>query len=127
MTDLIGLAERCEQALETHQVMLLWEAWEAINGKAEPIAIDRWPGWRMPEAWERFKSMVNAHAYLDAAMTLVNGMGGEVTFFKDGTAKAFLWQPYPMAIEAKAATAALALCAAALRTHATKETHDGTE
>jgi hypothetical protein len=61
---------------------------------------------------------------IDAAMTLANGMGGEVTFFKDGTAKAFLWQPYPMAIEAKAATPALALCAAALR--ATKETHDGT-
>jgi hypothetical protein len=57
-------------------------------------------------------------ASLDAAMTLANGYGGEVTFFKDGTAKAFLWQPYPMAIEAKAATPALALCAAALKARA---------
>jgi len=52
---------------------------------------------------------------LDDAMSLANGFGGQVTFFKDGTAKAFLWQPYPMAIEAKAATPALALTAASLR------------
>lgn len=64
---------------------------------------------------------LNRRASLDAAMTLADGFGGEVTFFKDGTAKAFLWQPYPMAIEAKAASPALALCAAALRAQAAKE------
>jgi hypothetical protein len=62
---------------------------------------------------------------LDAAMTLAEDYGGEVTFFKDGTAKAFLWQPYPMAVEAKGATPALALCAAALRALASKDTGHG--
>lgn len=60
---------------------------------------------------------------LDAAMTLANGKGGEITFFKDGTAKAFLWQPYPLAIEAKGATPALALTAACLKLRA-KEGRD---
>jgi hypothetical protein len=55
---------------------------------------------------------------LDAAMSLANDFGGEVTFFKNGRAKAFLWQPYPIGIEAKAATPALALCAAVLRARA---------
>jgi hypothetical protein len=66
-------------------------------------------------------------ASLDAAVTLANGYGGEVTFFKDGTAKAFLWQPYPMAVEAKAATPALALCAAALKARATTQTPEKPE
>jgi hypothetical protein len=54
-------------------------------------------------------------ASLDAAMTLAEGFGGQVTFFKDGTAKAFLWQPYPLAVEGKAASPAIALCIAALK------------
>lgn len=58
-------------------------------------------------------------ASLDAAMSLAEAYGGQLTFFKDGTAKAFLWQPYPLAVEAKAATPALALTAAALRARAT--------
>ncbi len=57
-------------------------------------------------------------ASLDAAMTLAKGLGGSMTFFKDGTAKAFFWQPYPLAIEAKAATLPLAIIAAALRARA---------
>jgi hypothetical protein len=56
-------------------------------------------------------------ASIDAAMTLAEGFGGEVTFFKDGTAKAFVWQPYPMAVEGKGPTPALALCIAALKAH----------
>jgi hypothetical protein len=123
MTDLIGLAERCEQALETHQVMLLWEAWEAINGKAEPIATDRWPGWRMPEAWERFKGMINAHAYLDAAMTLVpEGMKWGIGNPQDGHSYATMGN-LPRAV--RAAKPALALCAAAMRAHATKDNNHG--
>ncbi len=59
-------------------------------------------------------------ASIDAALSLAEGFGGEVTFFKDGTAKAFLWQPYPIAVAANAATPALALCAAALRARASQ-------
>jgi hypothetical protein len=62
---------------------------------------------------------------IDAAMTLAEGRGGQITFYKDGTAKVFLWQPYPLAIEAKAATPALALCAASLRARATMENASG--
>ncbi len=62
-------------------------------------------------------------ASLDAAMMLAKDLGGQVTFFKDGTAKAFLWQPYPLAVEAKAATPALALTAAALRAHLKDPAH----
>jgi hypothetical protein len=51
-------------------------------------------------------------------MTLAADLGGQVTFFRDGTAKAFLWQPYPLAVEVRAATPALALTAAALKARA---------
>jgi hypothetical protein len=97
---LLELAERCEKATGP-DFDLSFAIWQAA---IEPIA----PSSRQPDYT----------ASLDAAMTLANGYGGEVTFFKDGTAKAFLWQPYPMAIEAKAATPALALCAAALKARA---------
>lgn len=62
-------------------------------------------------------------ASIDAAMTLAEGFGGRVTFFKNGTAKAFLWKPYPMGVETKAATPAIALTAAALRTKALGAVH----
>ena len=69
-----------------------------------------------PALWESHLGRNHSFtASLDAAMSLAEGCGGQVTFFKDGTAKAFLWQPYPLAIECKAATPALALCAAALK------------
>jgi hypothetical protein len=70
----------------------------------------------------KFDRMLDAGAFESAAMTLVpEGHGGSFTFFKDGTAKAFVWQPYPLAIEVRAATITLALCAAALRARATTE------
>lgn len=58
---------------------------------------------------------------IDAAMSLASEFSGQVTFFRDGGAKAFLWQRYPQALEVKAATPALALTAACLRALAARE------
>jgi hypothetical protein len=103
---LLELAERCEKAtgpdreLDLAIAQAIRAPWQYVGEPPREIKCGAYT------------------ASLDAAMTLANGYGGEVTFFKDGTAKAFLWQPYPMAIEAKAATPALAICAAALKARA---------
>lgn len=107
---LLALAARCEKAEGPDRYVDYWAAFYSA-----PHTIHGDPDNPNPPAYT---------ASLDAAMTLAEGCGGEVTFFKDGTAKAFLWQPYPLAVEAKAATPALALCAAALRARAAScDTH----
>ena len=106
---LLALADRFEKATG-ESFGLFAEAFEAVNGGRSSERL----------AWSSFCSLIEAEAWLDAAMTLAKDFGGEVTFFKDGTAKAYLWQPYPLAVECKkAATPALALCAASLRALAT--------
>jgi hypothetical protein len=125
---LLDLAERCEAATGPDD-RIDAEIVAALNDallKPYPPQTDfgpgqRWQFWSLDgkhflgnEAKHPFK-VLPVTASLDAAMTLAEGRGGEVTFFKDGTAKAYLWQPYPLAVEAKGTTPALALCAAALR------------
>ena len=106
---LLALADRLETAVE-ESFRLFAESFAAIHGGRMALG----------PAWAHFCSLIEAEAWLDAAMTLAKDFGGEVTFFKDGTAKAYLWQPYPLAVECKkAATPALALCAASLRARAT--------
>jgi hypothetical protein len=71
MTDLIALAERCETAEGSQQGELLWEAFYAVHG--EPLVADTYgdAGKRAYIAAEsRFIRLVNAEAFLDAAMTL---------------------------------------------------------
>ena len=106
---LLSLAWRCEKAAG-ESFDLFAESFDAIHGGRSSERL----------LWSQFCALIEAEAWLDAAMTLAKDFGGEVTFFKDGTAKAYLWQPYPLAVEGKkAATPALALCAAALRACAT--------
>lgn len=116
--DLMRLAEQVEKAAVAESHQWLAQAFYAICPAPEYGTSER-------ECWveksNRFHRLLSVGAFLDAAMTLAGGLGGEVTFFKDGTAKAFLWQPYPLAVEAKAATPALALCAAALRALASSQ------
>ena len=88
------------------------------------IAISVDPGYAGMDAGHRaFLIKFGGHpaftTSLDAAMTLAEGCGGQLTFFKDGTAKAFLWQPYPLAVEANGATRELAICIAALKARGT--------
>jgi hypothetical protein len=132
---MLALAERCEQALRSdreldcliHCAIKGWTVvYEGVNVFADmgPTMRRMLVGWLDPGKVQRNFSMTsdslapNYTASIDAAMTLASGFGGEVTFFRDGTAKAFLWQPYPLAIEAKATSPALALCATALRARA---------
>ena len=113
MTGLLELAERCER-LEGPD----WEVDEAIRIAFGFEKICVGDGLCVTE------DDYEAPAYtasLDAAMMLAKDFGGQITFFTDGTAKVYLWQPYPMAVDAKATTPALALCAAALRARASQE------
>lgn len=109
-----------------HAVCWRWDGWEDGD-----ICVEDRPLEYVIRAVSESHNSIwrNLPAYtasLDAGMTLANGLGGQVTFFKDGTAKAFLWQPYPMAVEAKAATPALALTASCLRALAALALqHDG--
>ena len=137
---LLQMAEACERAgdllAEEVAVKTVREAWRRINPMPQ-VRVSRqangepWGGDGLGpytdeyKAWKRKRVQIEAYlkagASLDAAMSLASEFGGQLTFFKDGTAKAFLWQPYPLAVEAKAATPALALCAASLRARASIE------
>lgn len=112
MNVLLELAGRCEQAAGPDREIDR-DIYALVNNRKKPDLCAYGDGRLI------VPTFVDAYtASLDAAMTLAGGLGGEVTFYKDGTAKAFVWQPYPMAVEAKAATPALALCAVALRARA---------
>lgn len=110
-SDLLSLANECEQAKACDQHDLLRSAFKLVFGGPECIPIDHWPGYKSPR-WDRFHLMLNAEAYLNAAITLVPddyvwiaGLGvdrkpiASVEFGHQRTA----------------ATTALALCAAVLR------------
>jgi hypothetical protein len=109
MTDTTKLAERIE-ALEGDERIWFIRAYEAVHGTE---CID-------PKAWRRFEDLVNAGAFLDAAMTLVPE-GWEYTIRKRHVE---LRHPVQRAFDAEAtgATPALALCAAAIRA---QEAHNG--
>ena len=140
MDRLIELAKLCEKASGADREIdcLIWCAlngyeptWTGENGHVLVAGIEGVIGWIDPGVHQRnfttnrsttgLASIPAYTASLDAAMSLASEFGGQLTFFKDGTAKAFLWQPYPLAVEAKAATPALALCAASLRASASSE------
>jgi hypothetical protein len=133
---LMGLAERCEQAPAEEQREWLEQAFYAIN-EAPDYGTDERAEW--VEKSRRFHRLINADAFLDAAMTLVpegclwrleqrsgverrdgiehrsfNALAGLFDF--DGYSQLF----------AIAATPALALTAASLRAIASKGTdHEG--
>jgi hypothetical protein len=117
--DLLALADRVEALAgpdrEVDELVLLAVGWRLARAKG----LGERATWFDPDgqrtAHRQGDGWFRPTASLDDAMTVAGGLGGQVTFFKDGTAKAYLWQPYPLAIEVKAATPALALCAAALR------------
>lgn len=128
--ELIALAARCEDA--TGPDRELFEAvYAAINGASVGEIIYRHgvfgtdPDFDKGAAARHFAELIGVCAWLDAAMSLAEGKGGELVFFKDGIAKAFLWQPYPLAVEALAATPALALTAASLRALAARMKEQG--
>jgi hypothetical protein len=124
--ELLGLAARCEAATTEQEEGMVRRAFIALfpeppephyqTGAQRFYFTAEYAEWTQRDC--RFRQLMSVRAFLDAAMTLANSFGGELIFFKDSTAKAFLWQPYPMAVEAKAASPALALCAAALRARA---------
>lgn len=112
MTDklLLDLAERCEKATEEQQRALLLEAFDAVF-------LDD------PEArFLRFRRLVDAGAYLDAAMTLVpDGYDWIIGRTNDGLT-------IPAEVGGRGDeymrfgnTPALALCAAALRARSQDE------
>jgi hypothetical protein len=135
MSELRELAERCEAATAGYQRRLLSEAYREIFGGPECITIDRWPGYQSPR-WDAFHKKLEAEAFLDAAMTLVpEGWALTLLETTDGDRRDHTGDPLAnwqaALIEHKntgyrvdqrgcwrqglAATAALALCAAALR------------
>jgi hypothetical protein len=114
----LELADHCEQAGAEHQRGLLLEAFDAIF-QNDPDA-----------RFLRFRRLVDAGAYLDAAMTLVpEGWALDMRLAIYAPDDPYERLPlvtlydqavphYRVAGEAKAATLALALCAAALRARA---------
>lgn len=64
--ELLALADRCEKADASKQPELLVEVWDAINGI---VPMD----WKNPahKAFFRFWNMLQAEAYIDAALMLV--------------------------------------------------------
>jgi hypothetical protein len=121
------LAERCEQATDQYQRRLLSETYRELFGGPDTIIISRWPGYISPR-WDSFHKMLEAEAFLDAAMTLIPagwvlsqlGING-----KRDKWSVLLWVDdewtdlHPNAPCGDAATPALAICAAALRAKAT--------
>ena len=121
MSELLKLAERCEAATAGYQRRLLSEAYREIFGGPECITIDRWPGYQSPR-WDAFHKKLEAEAFLDAAMTLVPE-GWTYEAYQGPSGQPHRWKlrtigdgdKFYTEVEAKAATSALALCAAALR------------
>jgi len=124
MTDTTKLAERIE-ALERDERIWFIRAYEAVHGTE---CID-------PKAWRRFEDLVNAGAFLDAAMTLVPsqpypeirpGQWWWMVEAREGYCDAHVaYENHDAGIpefSGEAATPALALCAAAIRA---QEAHNG--
>lgn len=122
MSELLKLAERCEKASGPDRE-LFWQAYEAVFGKANAEIIDQFPGHKMPDTWERFRKLLDAGGFLDAAMTLVPegySYGAGTTFYeRKGWAYCIEYGASGFK-NIDAATPALALCAAALRARAAK-------
>lgn len=119
---LVDLAERCEAAMAEQQAELLREAFALVFG---PERSETRPGiWRWNSRWLRPRGMLSAYAFESAAMTLVDERALWATgSMEDGPFARLCW-PMPDGsflngyFESKAATPALALCAAALKARA---------
>lgn len=113
-SDLLGLAERVEQATGPEQRGLLQEAWALCNPEPPIAAPGKWTSawldWQRKREW--FDRLLDAGGPLDAAMSLVpegsslhlHLIPGHSTMVEVGIGK-----------KATAATPALALTAACLR------------
>ena len=101
---LLALADRAEKATGS-SFELFAEAFEAIHGGRAALG----------PIWSQFCSLLDAEAWLDAAMSLVPE-GDLHLEIKRGKVWAFVGSPIRAAT---AATPALALCAASLRARAT--------
>ena len=124
MSELLKLAERCEQATAEQQRELLAEAWTLTHGK--PPRANR--GGDNPE--NKFVALLNAEGFESAAMMLVPEGWGKMVgdYWVDFEKKPpFVAECYDLSrvaqddfadgelIQTWAHTPALALCAAALR------------
>ena len=113
MTDPMTLPQRIEAAEGAEQRHMLELAWQEVHGE--------FPGgceWHS-EANQRFARLLNAGAYLNAALTLVpEGYDWSLDNFDGDQGKPHAWvcKDGPF-YNATAATPALALCAAALKAH----------
>lgn len=130
VVELRALADRCEKATGP-DLGLMREAYDACLPRQLPSSAGtiRWS-----RHYLRFSRLIEAEAWLDAAMTLVpEGFMWRVQSWPDGVNEAILEKGAGDfgAIDARhtetfAATPALALCAAALRARAAqKDTPDG--
>jgi hypothetical protein len=94
-------------------------------GGPECIIIDRWPGYSSPR-WDAYHKMLEAEAYESAAMMLVPEDGNHfprVSRLFNGQWQSVCYEQFSgEGNEATAATPALALCAAALRSRSTLTT-----
>lgn len=118
MTGLLELAARCEAAIAEQQAPLLIEAFDLTNwrSRAKGRLVEHNPQW-----W-RFDKMIRAEAFESAAMTLVpEGHDTQVHLFfgRDGEGSAIVTPLKRIGLpRIFAATPALALTAAALRSRA---------
>lgn len=99
--ELLALAERIEQAGAEEQAALLWLAWTWLPRKSSTAEDDR------------IIRMIDAEAYESAAMMLVENARVILNIAEDGITFALVREN-----AATAATAALAIAAAALRARA---------
>jgi hypothetical protein len=136
--ELIEMAERCERAEPSEQRALLTQAFEVVHGRQLAAGWETEDGRCETNARLKFDRMLEAGAFESAAMTLVPEgwaveRSGWHTIAEPHHAGFELWQYRKNAdgeyrhsssetiTKGSAVTAALALCAAALRARATTE------
>jgi len=118
-----ALAERCEAATGADRE-LFEQAWLAVFIRTGgDLNIANWPA-SLKERWDRFSALLDAGAYLDAAMTLVPEGWSRRTENWNGVESAKL-QRGATVVSSEAATPALALTAACLRSIAHLEDSHG--
>ena len=136
--DLLALAERCEAATAEQQRDLLQSTWLLCNPDP-PLGSDVgvWPNWNRDREW--FDKRLDVLAFIDAALTLVpEGLDPQICKGPMFALAANEARPWGVSLigpardvdgevgpeidydshDANAATAALAICAAALRAKA---------
>jgi hypothetical protein len=129
--ELLRLAERCEAATgpdrELDDEIARALGWTQHTDEDDPVFVNQTSTWwaEPGREWSTCSVVPSYTASLDAAMTLVpEGWRPIIDMAsEEGAALVDLWalpeaSPKPTRKHAKAATPALALCAAALRSHA---------